>query len=289
MNGAGADLAPMEWGEIVSRGVALYRQAFGKLYVLALVPVAINFGISTAMQSANGAITQALVTHNTSQILGIAGPALVGLVVSLVVLVIVQAFQEGSLTLAASWIVLGEEAPLSEAVRGTLYRLGSLTLASLAYWIVLSATFCLLCLPGIFSAIAFSLLVPAVVLDDHGPIDGMTRSFRLVLTSTSASPKPFLKAFLVLLIAFAFSAAIGIIAVMPGVVAAMAWGISMGMKAGSNPMAIPTVPIWIMAVTGIWQVPVTALAFPFSAVVRVLLYYDLKLRWEGEELETAPA
>lgn len=276
----------MEWGELIGKAMATYRGSIGSLYLLSLLTTSASFAVNVGFQVTNGTTSRAFMSGDLSKVLAAAATSLVAMMLTFVMQLLIMAFQEGALTLAASWIVLGERPSLAEMARGTFYRMPSLFLASLVWWVIFVPALLACCLPGIVPATLFSLVIPGIVLEDLGPIATFRRSWNLITVSTVTNQKPLLHAFLVLLIAFAIVMGVSIVAGAPGAIAGMAWG--MAHQNPSNPFAVPTPPAWLYVLPGIWQVPVMALTLPFSAIVRVLLFYDLKLKQEGDDVEGAP-
>jgi len=112
--------------------------------------------------------------------------------VSLLGVVVVTAF----LTLLVSWIISttvggmavkaasdvleGREVDLSETLGFTLNRLLSLLAAGIVSGILIAVGLVCLIVPGIILAIMFSLIVPAIIIEQVGSLEGLSRSKRLV-------------------------------------------------------------------------------------------------------------
>lgn len=93
---------------------------------------------------------------------------------------VVNAFVQGIAVKFVSDIVEKGHASLRESFSMTLSRLGSLLVAGLVSGILIILGFLLLIVPGIILSIIFSLVVPAVVIEQKGAFESLGRSRKLV-------------------------------------------------------------------------------------------------------------
>ena len=160
---------------------------------------------------------------------------------------------------AASY--LGQQVSPGDALRATVRRLPALLGASLLVGLVTGAGFVFCIIPGIAFTVLYTVVTPAMMIEEIGPIEGMRRSWRLM--------KP------------RFWGVLGIII--------LAWLITafLGNLIGGAPTAIGTLLggsfawLWI-AVGGVLASLVTA---PITAIVDTLLYFDGRIRNEGFDLQ----
>ena len=160
---------------------------------------------------------------------------------------------------AASY--LGEHVTPGEAIRATVRRLPGLLGASVLVGLatVLGFVFCII--PGIAFTVLYTVVTPAMMIEEIGPIEGMRRSWRLI--------KP------------RFWGVLGIIV--------LAWLITafLGNLLGGAPTLVGTLVggslawLWI-AVGAVLASLVTA---PITAIVDTLLYFDGRIRNEGFDLQ----
>jgi hypothetical protein len=160
---------------------------------------------------------------------------------------------------AASY--LGQPIGPADALKTTLRRLPALLAASFLVGLasVVGFVFCLL--PGIALTVLYTVVTPAMMIEEIGPIDGMRRSWRLV--------KP------------RFWGVLGIVV--------LAWVISafVGNLLGGAPSAVGTLLggslAWLWIAVG--AVLSSLVSAPITAIVDTLLYFDGRIRNEGFDLQ----
>ena len=160
---------------------------------------------------------------------------------------------------AASY--LGQQVGPAEALRTTVRRLPALLAASFLVGLASVGGFVLCILPGIALTVLYTVVTPAMMIEEIGPIEGMRRSWRLV--------KP------------RFWGVLGIVA--------LAWMIAafIGNLLGGAPSAIGTIfggsLAWLWIAVG--AVLSTLVSAPITAIVDTLLYFDGRIRNEGFDLQ----
>ena len=135
---------------------------------------------------------------------------------------------------------------------------------SVAYVIVVALGLFLLLVPGIWLAVAFAVSVPALLLERVGPFAAFGRSFRLVRGRWWAT-------FGTLIVGY----------VLVGIIAALVQGIVMvvpSVLADGNTL----VGVVSSVVGGTLGAVITT---PYSAAVVALIYFDLRVRKEGLDLQ----
>jgi hypothetical protein len=160
---------------------------------------------------------------------------------------------------AASY--LGQHVGPADALKQTLRRLPALLAASFLVFLAQVGGFLLCILPGIAFTVLYTVVTPALMIEDIGPIAAMRRSWRLV--------KP------------RFWGVLGIVL--------LAWIISafLGNLLGGVPSAIGTIFggtfAWLWVAVG--AVLSSIVSAPITAIVDTLLYFDGRIRTEGFDLQ----
>lgn len=174
--------------------------------------------------------------------------ALVASLVALAISVIITALLQAALLRAAAQATIGDEVDVETSYRWGLRRFGGVLLVSILVGLAVGIGFILLIVPGIIALVFFSVSVPALVVESVRGTEAMRRSWRLVSQH--------------------FWHVLGVIvvtAILTGIVAGVIRAIGGSSAAGS-------------AITGaIGQI----LVAPYSALVTVLLYLDLRARFEN--------
>jgi hypothetical protein len=144
--------------------------------------------------------------------------------------------------------------------------------------------------PGIYVGLIFSLIVPVMVEEGRFLVDGLERSVELTKYNPQRSfgDDPRVRAFLIIFVGMLIGYAISMVVQMPLVIVQqvmMFRGLAGGEKA--DPMALLASLTWL-------QVPTNALAMLGQVAVHLyvsfglaLLYFDVRRRKEGRDLEQA--
>jgi len=93
---------------------------------------------------------------------------------------IISAVVNGVCVKCAADLIEKGKASLTEAFNFTVYKLVSLLVVALITVILIGLGFLALIVPGIILLIMFSLVVPAIMIEDIGALDSLSRSRRLV-------------------------------------------------------------------------------------------------------------
>jgi hypothetical protein len=167
----------------------------------------------------------------------------------------------GAISLVVAESYLGGELAPGDAVRATLRKWPALLVAYLLVHVIelFGAVFCLV--PGLLFMSLYFRAVPAIVVEDLGPIEGMRRSWRLGRSRLWPTIGIVLLAWIVSgILGFAVSA-----------VPTFVGGALGNERAG-----------WVLTAVG--QVLNQMIAQPFVAIVATLLYFDARIRVEGFDL-----
>jgi hypothetical protein len=177
-----------------------------------------------------------------------AGTTIVGLLVGAAIGIIIWAVLQAAILRGAAQATIGDPVDIDASYRWGLARFGSVLLVALLVGIVVAVGFLLLIIPGFILLVFLSVSEPALIVENRRGTEAMSRSWNLVRGH-------FWHALVVILVAAIITGVIG------GILSAIG---------GDN---------WFVAwiFTAIAQI-ITA---PFTALVTVLLYLDLRARSEA--------
>ena len=181
---------------------------------------------------------------------------------------VAQALCNGALLKGISGAYLGKDTSVGEAYRFVLPRLLSLIGAAIMVGLVVNLGFVLLIVPGIIFALMYALTSQAIVCENLGAFKGMTRSSQL---SKGSKGKIFWLSLVVALITMA------------------AWGIfyavSQLFQTTPTMANVQDVRWSNLVIESSFELVGSALIAPIAAGAFILLYYDLRIRKEGFDLE----
>jgi glycerophosphoryl diester phosphodiesterase family protein len=186
--------------------------------------------------------------------------ALIALAISGITLFVVQPLVTGGLTRAVASFHLGRTPSAGDILDGALPVLGPVLLVMILYALVVIGGFFLLVIPGIFFAIKFQFAVPTVVLEKERGTYAMGRSWRL-------TDGNFWRVLGIILLTAIMVAIVAVIITLPTVLSTLNMGTSG----------------WVIRAVG--GSVAAVLTTPFSQLVTVLLYLDLRARKEGLTLD----
>jgi hypothetical protein len=196
---------------------------------------------------------------------GPSNAALLGTVIAVLASILVTPFVGGAVSRVVASSYLGEELGPGPAMRATWLRFLAL-LGAFFFTFLLKAVGLLFCLVGALVPMTFFLVTtPAVMVEELGPIQAMARSVGLVRAR-------FWPVMGIGIVSGLLASLLGNILSTPFTFAALAVGYRWG---------------WILAaVGGILPALVTT---PFVAIVATLVYFDLRIRNEGFDLQMIAA
>lgn len=232
-------------GGTVSAAVEIFSKHLKDLFLAALIPVAVVAvaGVLIGVAAVSGSV--ALVA-----VLGLA---------TLVLAVVASAIATATCFGIVDAAYNGQQTTLKESIDFAVTRLGAVIAASILVGLAIMAGALLCLLPGIFLAIAFSITMPALLVEGLGSTQAMGRSFDLVKGRWWATLGRLLIAYIIIFV--------------PNMIVG---AISGGMGDSG----------WIADL--VLGIPVSALTTGFMAAVVVIVYYDLRARKEGTGLTAFP-
>ena len=273
---------PMPLPELLDELFRLYRRHFSLIVGVALLVAlpGLVWTLVTGVYRLNSASYVNLVTtspgaqpsFNSQQLSSLLGTILLGVLGGIILL----PFSVGAVYRAVTDVALGRPATIGSVLRETLARywpllglIGLLFLFAIGWFIAEIIGFVLLILPGIavfcatvYLGVRWSLVVAAMMAEDIGPIRGLGRSWNLVSGS-------WWRTFGILLIVTIMQLIISYaLIILFGLIAAL-------VSTGDFQAALVQIGGTLLG----------ALVSPITTIAITLLYFDLRVRKEGLDLD----
>jgi len=267
-------LRPMDYGDLLDFSIKLYMRRFPTFVAIWGVVFVPLFGLLALVQInlLSGAQTAAGAS-SPEEALAALSAGLMGLLIILGVLLVGQPIATAALTRAVSEAYLGRSPTLGECYAETFKRFTGLLGAILLRGILLTVGFLLLIVPGVYLSVAYLFIGQIVMLENSGGYAALRRSAALVRGY-------WVKAFVVMVLVAILTWVVSFVFSGPGYVL----DIVAGAKQTTGPFGAP--PSMARA---IYEVAANAVANilvgPFAIVATTLLYYDLRVRKEGFDLQ----
>ena len=241
-------LHPMKVSELLDRAFTMYRRHFGLLFGIVIVAFALPCLFFAAGYASGG------------------GGAITLVVLGGAMFCVAYIVSQAAVVQAVSALLLGETLSIREAYA----RVGSQVLGLILLIVLMGlGIFCgalLLIIPGIVLGIRWAVAIPAMTIEFSGPMSTLRRS--AFLTKGHAKTVCLLG-----LMGFALTMAMSGMLETP-------FAILIALHVG-GPGAAPA----LLVLKGIANLAVNAIVIPFSSTMYCLLYYDLRIRKEGFDLE----
>lgn len=249
-------LRQMGIGELIDAAVRLYRLEWKALMgIVAFVVVPVSFGELWATQLVLGQIAPTTTSPDAfGQLL------VVTLAFAALQFLIVQPFLVAATARAAADVYLGAPVTIRGTYRYALGRLPSILWITILTTLAALLGFVLLIIPGIIALVRLAFAPVALVVEGHRGPGALRRSWRLTKGF-------FWRTLGTLLLSGVIVAIVSGILSIPGELAVQALG----------PDAWP--------ISALVTTLATVLLTPFGMVVIVLLYFDLRIRKEGFDIE----
>lgn len=240
---------PMTIGMILDTTVRLYMQNMALMIgiiALSYLPYLIFLVLVTAVTSAGGQAPELLI--------------LASFLATALWMLIAQPLSVGATTYAMSERYLQHPVTIVEALRAAWQRYATLLWAQAVAGLVIMVGFFLLIVPGILWTLSYALVAPVVMLEAVNARGGRRRSWELVSGNRG-------KVFLILVVVSVLT--IVVTGAVNAVVALLVETTSM------------TGQLTQQVITQL----VSYVIIPVPTIANVLLYYDLRIRKEGFDLE----
>ncbi len=254
-------LRPLSIGEVLDAGFRLLRARFGTLVTCVLVPVVPLTIIATILQASTNEDAFDVNATGTTSSDGsvIAGSIIAGLLQGVAIALAVAACFR-----VISSAYLGEEAAAGPSLRYGLSRVLALIVAYIVLSICLGISFIVLVIPFIFLSVKWSVTFAAIVSERAGPFQAMGRSWELTRGH-------WWRTFGTLLVLALISFVLYLL-----VIAGLG-----GLIATNEDMSQLTYAVLSTALTVI----LLAILYPLVASIITVIYYDLRVRNEGFDLQ----
>ena len=264
-------LRPLSVGEILDRTFTLYRRNFFLFVAIFTIPqllvLALNlyqtFFLVKAPAIAGSAVGARFPQSGFRNMLALGFKWLALLWIARL---IAYVFSQGAIIHAASEVYLGRTATVGASLRRIAERFALLLGVAVLHALALAGGFVCLIIPFFYVACRLIGCFPAALLEDLGPGESLTRSFRL--TEQNAG-----RAFLIYLLYFVLIYAAGFVAAVP-------FGIAVAFAA-KDP-ALMRLASGILQIAGFFG---GVLVGPFQPIAATLFYYDLRVRKEAFDLQ----
>lgn len=253
-------MRPRGLGEILSAAFDIYRTNAAKLLLIVGVVV-----VPLSFISALSVRVVAAPKEHTIEILGervttVESPgfflAVLAAIIVVAMGVIIWAVLQAAILRGAAQATIGDPVDIEGSYRWGFRRVGSVLLLAILLGITVVIGFILFIIPGVIFLVFFSVSVPALVIENRRGTEAMKRSWNLVSGN--------------------FWHALGVMLV-AAIITGMVSGI-IGAFGGDN---------WF--VRWIFTAIAEVITVPFTALVGVLLYLDLRARKEALSAETLRA
>jgi hypothetical protein len=244
-------LRPRTLGEILSAAFDIYKNnAQGLIVIVAIVviPLSLISAVLVHYLASSSTTTETVAGTTITVSSRSVGSVILGSIIAAALAVIISAVLQAAVIRAAAQATIGDMVDVEGSYRYGFHRLGSVILVGLLVGLAVAVGFILLIIPGIIALVFLSVSIPALVVEDRRGTQAMSRSWNLVSGH-------FWHAFGVIIVA----------ALITGLVGGL-----LGAIGGNNWFVA-----WIFNAIG--QIITT----PFSALVSVLLYLDLRARKEA--------
>jgi hypothetical protein len=261
-----AGLRPLGVGEILDVAIKIYRARFGVLVRIVSVVLAPVFVV--------GAVIRISVPSDSSSLVEIGQPGatpeldtgdfwafLAGTLLIALLAFIAAQVATGACFKAVSGAYLDEEADWRESLRFARSRVGSLLWLSFLLVLLLAPAFLACIVPGIYLWGAWAVATPVLLFDDRKAWGALKRSRQLVKGRWWPTVGVLI-----------------LVAILTGIVQLIVLGLATVVSVTNNEIAAAVAQ-------AIGQTASSALTTPLSAAVLTVLYFDLRVRKEGFDLE----
>jgi len=257
---------PMSVSQILDRAFRLYRANFVRfIAIVAVVQIPIGLimlGATGLLEEGTKAAIQpgavpGQVEVDTSALV----TALILFALAIVAMVFGQTLCNAALIKSVSESYLGNEVTVGEAYGFVLPKVGAIILAGVLVTLVVMVGLVLLIVPGIIFSLWYMLTTQAIVIEDLKAGQGMKRSKALA------------------------SGNLGKIFGLVLVVGIISWLVNLLFQGVGGAVTANMPPASGQAVQALLNLVGQILVTPIGAAAMILVYYDLRIRKEGFDLE----
>ena len=253
------DLRPLAVGEIIDVAIKIWRRHLPTLARIVFVVVAPVQVLSALVAASVGPSDIGNPSADTHAVAGWVAGMLTAQALSALAFLIASA----AVLRAVSVAYLGGEPDWRDSLRAATTRLGSLIWLGLLMGGGLLLAAVALFVPFIWLGVSWSVAFPVLIAEGQRGTGAMRRAFRLVRGRWWPT-------FGALLLAFMFQFFVGLVL-----------GIPLGLLTASRDAG----SVAAIALTALVSIVSSVITTPFMAAVLVLIYFDLRVRKEGFDLE----
>ena len=255
-------LRPLSVGEVLDASFKIVRQRFGTLagcvLVVALPLNIVNTLITTSTSDNAFNLDETSAGSDVST-----GTELAGVLLTTTLALVLTTLSAAACFRAISGVYLGENPTVGDSLRFAASRLLPVIVLSFLYFLGLVPAFIALIIPGIWLSVAWSVSFPALLSEGIGPVAALGRSFRLV----KGRWWPTFGALLVMYV---------LVAVISGILGAL---LGAALIAAVDNEAVAAVFYTIVNTLS------SLITLPLMAAVLTVIYFDLRVRKEGFDLQ----
>jgi hypothetical protein len=256
-----AQLRPLGIGEILDAGIKIYRSKFAtmlKAVAVVIVPVQVLNVLITLSLPDTSTTAGTTTTTSNSEWAGLAALLLV-----LVINIVSGALAQAACLKAVSDTYLGTETGWRDSLRFGFRRLGSLLWLTLIHGVIVLLAFAACIVPGVWLYVAWSVAIPVLLIEGPRGFQALRRSFNLVRRRWWPTAGVLA---LANLLATAVAAGIGLLSLPL-------------LFAGRDNEFVYDLASAVLGAAA------SVLTIPFVAAVVAVIYFDLRVRKEGFDLQ----
>ena len=256
-----AQLRPLGIGEILDAGVKVYRSRFATMLeavAVVIVPVQVLNVLITLSLPDTSTTAGTTTTTSNSEWAGFAALLLV-----FVINVVSSALAEAACLKAVSDTYLGTESDWRESLRFGFRRFGSLVWLTLIHGVIVLLGLAACIVPGVWLYVAWSVAVPVLLIEGPRGFQALRRSFDLVRRRWWPTAGILI---LANLLVTAIAAGIGFLS------------LPLLFAGRDNEF------VYDLA-SAVFGAAASVLTIPFVAAVVAVIYFDLRVRKEGFDLQ----
>jgi glycerophosphoryl diester phosphodiesterase family protein len=253
-------LRPLSVGEILDAGFRLFRARFGTLLLAVLAPVVPLAIIATVVVALTD---EHYFDLNTTEV-DDSGSALAGNLIGIALQGVALALAVAACFKIVSAAYLGEEATVGDSLRYGASRIVALIVAYIVVSVILLIGFVLFFIPFVIFSVKLSMTFAAIVFERKGPFGAIGRSWSLTRDNFW---RVLGTLFVVVLLMFVLYIALTIL-------------IGVGLFSVDS----ASEPVVAVVYTAL-NIVVIALSYPLFAAILTVIYYDLRVRNEGFDLQ----
>jgi len=255
---------PMGLAEMLEESLEIYRQNFALLFGLALIPALLSTAFAT--------IANLWLTLPSTR--GLEPLLIAAMVISYTLLLVTAFIGYGAQIWAAGQIIMGKSVSFGEAWMAVLKRSGALLLTMLIAFFPMLAGLALCCVGVLFTAVIFfAVLEQIILLEGVAYFRAISRHVQLVYPNWEWARVLgfYIVSYVIIMLAQLLVGWAGIV-------------LSLAVEIGREALPL-SAQLGISVAGQLWQQLANALVMPYWSVFLTLLYFDLRARHEGHDLQ----